>query len=323
MKYLVTGAAGFIGMHVAKSLLKQNKIVIGIDNLDNYYDVNLKIARLRILKKYKKFKFFKQDIKNLSSLSSIFKKKIDYVIHLAAQAGVRYSIKKPMNYIKNNVIGFQNILDCSIKYRVKHLLYASSSSVYGSSITYPFKENQKIDEPLSMYAVTKKTNELMAHTYSYLYKLPTTGLRFFTVYGPWGRPDMALFIFTDSILKNKILKVFNHGNMIRDFTYIDDIVSAISKLIKKVPNTDIKKNPHQIFNVGLGRPIKLIKFIKIIEKNLCKKSKIQFVDMQKGDVRKTYSDVKKLRELINYYPKIKPEKGIKYFIKWYRQFYKK
>lgn len=323
MKYLVTGVAGFIGMHVAKSLLKQNKTVIGIDNLDNYYDVNLKIARLRILKKYKKFKFFKQDIKNLSSLSSIFKKKIDYVIHLAAQAGVRYSIKKPMNYIKNNVIGFQNILDCSIKYRVKHLLYASSSSVYGSSITYPFNENQKIDEPLSMYAVTKKTNELMAHTYSYLYKLPTTGLRFFTVYGPWGRPDMALFIFTDSILKNKILKVFNHGNMIRDFTYIDDIVSAIRKLIKKVPNTDIKKNPYQIFNVGLGRPIKLIKFIKIIEKNLCKKSKIQFVDMQKGDVRKTYSDVKKLRELINYYPKIQPEKGIKYFIKWYRQFYKK
>ena len=203
------------------------------------------------------------------------------------------------------------------------MLYASSSSVYGSSITYPFNENQKIDEPLSMYAVTKKTNELMAHTYSYLYKLPTTGLRFFTVYGPWGRPDMALFIFTDSILKNKILKVFNHGNMIRDFTYIDDIVSAIRKLIKKVPNTDIKKNPYQIFNVGLGRPIKLIKFIKIIEKNLCKKSKIQFVDMQKGDVRKTYSDVKKLRELINYYPKIQPEKGIKYFIKWYRQFYKK
>lgn len=323
MKYLVTGVAGFIGMHVAKSLLKQNKAVIGIDNLDNYYDVNLKIARLRNLKKYKKFKFFKQDIKNLSSLSSIFKKKIDYVIHLAAQAGVRYSIKKPMNYIKNNVVGFQNILDCSIKYRVKHLLYASSSSVYGSSITYPFKENQKIDEPLSMYAVSKKTNELMAHTYSYLYKLPTTGLRFFTVYGPWGRPDMALFIFTDSILKNKILKVFNHGNMIRDFTYIDDIVSAISKLIKKVPNTDIKKNPYAIFNVGLGRPIKLIKFIKIIEKNLCKKSKIQFVDMQKGDVKKTYSDVKKLRELINYYPKTKPEKGIKYFIKWYRQFYKK
>jgi UDP-glucuronate 4-epimerase len=323
MKYLVTGVAGFIGMHVAKSLLNQNKTVIGIDNLNNYYDVNLKYKRLSNLKKYKKFKFIKQDIKNLKSLSLIFEQKIDYVIHLAAQAGVRYSIKKPMNYIKNNVIGFQNILDCCLKYKVKHLLYASSSSVYGSSIVYPFKENQKIDEPLSMYAATKKTNELMAHTYSYLYKLPTTGLRFFTVYGPWGRPDMALFIFTKAILKNIALKVFNHGNMIRDFTYIDDIVSAIIKLIKKIPRTHITKTPYKIFNVGLGKPIKILKFIEIIEKNLSKKGKIKFVDIQKGDVRKTYSNVQELKRWINYYPKTKPEKGIKYFINWYRQFYKK
>jgi UDP-glucuronate 4-epimerase len=323
MKYLVTGVAGFIGMHVAKSLLNQNKVVIGIDNLNNYYDVRLKNERLNILKKYKKFKFIKQDTKNFKSLSLIFKKKIDYVIHLAAQAGVRYSIKKPMNYIKNNVIGFQNILDCSFKYKVKHLLYASSSSVYGSSITYPFTENQKIDEPLSMYAATKKTNELMAHTYSYLHKLPTTGLRFFTVYGPWGRPDMALFIFTKAILNNKILKVFNHGNMIRDFTYVDDIVKAIIKLIIKVPNVNTKQTPYKIFNIGLGRPIKIIKFIKIIEKILGKKSKIKFSDMQKGDVRKTYSDVRALKKWIGYSPKIKPEIGIKYFINWYKQFYKK
>lgn len=324
MVYLVTGAAGFIGMHSALNLLKKNKKVIGIDNLNNYYDVSLKHQRLKVLKKFKNFKFIKCDLLDKTLLNSIFKKyNINYVINLAAQAGVRYSIKYPVKYIRANVLGFQNILDFCIKFKIKHLVYASSSSVYGGNKKFPFSEEHKINTPLSIYAVTKQTNELMAHSYSYLYKLPTTGLRFFTVYGPWGRPDMALFIFTKAILMNKNFKLFNHGNMVRDFTYIDDIVNAISKLILKIPKSSKKEIPAKIFNIGLGKPIKLIKFIKIIEQNLNKKGKIILSDMMKGDVKKTFSDTKKLKKWIGYVPKISPEIGIKNFIEWYKKFYLK
>lgn len=322
MNILVTGVAGFIGMHTALKLLKQKKIVIGIDNLNSYYDIRLKKKRLEILKKYKNFFFYKIDIKNNNKLEKIFKKyKFKYVVNLAAQAGVRYSLRYPLNYIKNNIIGFQNILQNSKKFKIKHLLYASSSSVYGSNTEYPFNENQKVETPLSMYATTKKTNELMAHSYSYLYQLPTTGLRFFTVYGPWGRPDMALFIFTKSILENKKFKVFNYGNMTRDFTYIDDIVNAICKLISKLPKKNDEKIPYQIFNIGLGKPIKLITFIKILEKFLNKKGLISFTEMMKGDVCKTFSDVKKLKKIINYAPSVSPNKGIKKFVNWYKNYY--
>jgi len=323
MRLIVTGAAGFIGMHVAEKLLRKNHEVIGIDNLNDYYDVNLKRKRLNILKKYKKFIFFKTSIENQKKINLIFKKyKPKKVIHLAAQAGVRYSIKNPHAYINSNVLGFINILESSRKFGCKHLIYASSSSVYGGTKKYPFKENFYLDKPMSIYAASKKSNELMAHVYSHLYKLPTTGLRFFTVYGPWGRPDMSLFIFVNSILNKKKIKVFNFGKMKRDFTYIDDIVSGTLKIINKPPKKLKKEAPYRICNIGNNNPVDLEYFIKTIEKKLQKKSKKIYLPIQKGDIPVSFANVNKINKITGYKPTTKIEKGISEFITWYKSYYK-
>lgn len=291
--YLVTGCAGFIGMHLTISLLKKNKSVIGIDNMNNYYDVYLKKKRLSNLKKFKKFNFKKVDIKNLNSLKKIVKNyKIDYIINLAAQAGVRYSITNPETYFENNIKGFFNILEIAKSKKVKHLVYASSSSVYGASQKKVFKESDNVDQPISFYASSKRSNELMAHSYSYIYDIPVTGIRYFSVYGPWGRPDMSLFIFTKKILSGKSIDVFNKGKMKRDFTFIDDAVNATYKIIHKIPkiNRDNKICKFKIFNVGGGNTISLINYIKLIEKNLGIKAKKNLKGMQLGDVKATLSN---------------------------------
>lgn len=330
---LVSGVAGFIGFHLAKYLLKKNKKVVGIDSINNYYDVSLKKKRLQYLKKIgkKNFIFIKSDISNKINLEKIFKKyKIIFVINLAAQAGVRYSLQNPQSYIKNNIIGFHNIIELSVKYRIKHFLYASTSSVYGMNTKLPFVETDSADHPLQLYAATKRSNELIAHAYSYLYRIPSTGLRFFTVYGPWGRPDMALFKFTKNIFLGKKIEVFNYGNHIRDFTYVDDIVKSIFLLLKRAPKTKININlkphlsrcPFQIFNIGNSRPVKLMDYIKEIEKNINKKAIIVYRKLQKGDVKATYASSKKLFNKIKYRPKVSIKKGIKNFVSWYREFYK-
>lgn len=330
---LVSGVAGFIGFHLAKHLLKKNKKVVGIDSINNYYDVSLKKKRLQYLKKISKknFIFIKSDISNKTNLEKIFKKyKIIFVINLAAQAGVRYSLQNPQSYIKNNIIGFHNIIELSVKYRIRHFLYASTSSVYGMNTKLPFVETDSVDHPLQLYAATKRSNELIAHAYSYLFKIPSTGLRFFTVYGPWGRPDMALFKFTKNIFLGKKIEVFNYGNHVRDFTYVDDIVKSIFLLLKKAPKTKININlkphlsrcPFQIFNIGNSRPVKLMDYIKEIEKNINKKAVIVYRKLQKGDVKATYASSKKLFNKIKYRPKVSIKKGIKNFVSWYREFYK-
>ena len=273
MKYLVTGSAGFIGMHTCLKLLEENHNVIGIDDLNNYYSQKLKFDRLKILKKFKKFKFFKIDISDEKKLKKIFiKNKPSYVVHLAAQAGVRHSIIKPQDYTRSNLVGFANILECSKIFKVKHLLYASSSSVYGNTKKFPLSENEKQTNPISYYGATKLSNEVMAHSYSSLFRLPSTGLRFFTVYGPWGRPDMALFLFTNAIKNKKKIKLFNGGKMIRDFTYVDDVAYSIKKLIKKIPNCG-KNPPYRILNIGSNNPINLKVYIDALQKNLKKKAK--------------------------------------------------
>jgi len=330
---LVSGVAGFIGFHLAKYLLKKNKKVVGIDSINNYYDVSLKKKRLQYLKKISKknFIFIKSDISNKTNLEKIFKKyKIIFVINLAAQAGVRYSLQNPQSYIKNNIIGFHNIIELSVKYRIRHFLYASTSSVYGMNTKLPFVETDSVDHPLQLYAATKRSNELIAHAYSYLFKIPSTGLRFFTVYGPWGRPDMALFKFTKNIFLGKKIEVFNYGNHVRDFTYVDDIVKSIFLLLKQAPKTKININlkphlsrcPFQIFNIGNSRPVKLMDYIKEIEKNINKKAVIVYRKLQKGDVKATYASSKKLFNKIKYRPKVSIKKGIKNFVSWYREFYK-
>jgi len=320
MNILVTGCAGFIGFHVCLKLLENKKInLLGIDNLNKYYDVNLKLQRLASLKKKskaKQFKFSKIDIVNKKKLFTFFKKnKIDYVIHLAAQAGVRYSIKYPEKYFESNLKGFFNILECSRKNNIKHLIFASTSSVYGNSKKFPLTEDLNTDKPISFYAATKKSNEVMAYSYSYIYNLPSTGLRFFTVYGPNGRPDMSLFKFVKSIKSKKEISVFNNGKHTRDFTFINDVVDAINKLILKPP---INNNPpFNILNIANGNPRKLIDFIKLIEKNLNMKSVKKKLPMQMGDVPKTHGDIRKIKKLINYNPKTSIEKGINIFVKWY------
>ena len=329
MKILVTGCAGFIGFHLSNFLLKKN-FVVGIDNINDYYSKNLKLSRIKILKKNskKKFNFIKIDISDHSKLSRIFKKyKFDIVINLAAQAGVRYSLIHPEKYVESNLNGFFNILDLSKSYNIKHLLYASTSSVYGKrNLNNKLSEKDRVDYPIQFYAATKKSNELMAHAYSSLYKIPTTGLRFFTVYGPWGRPDMALFKFTKNILENKKIDIFNKGNHERDFTYVEDVVKIVAQLIKKKPK--IKKNvnlnssnaPYRIINIGYDKPVGLLKFIKILEDVLGKKSKKNFLSLQKGDVIKTQCDTRELRKIIS----IKPtslEKGISNFVNWYKDYY--
>ena len=322
--YLVTGCAGFIGMHLSLSLLKKNKSVIGIDNLNDYYDVNLKKKRLLNLKKFKKFVFKKSDIKNLKSFKKLVKKyKIEYIINLAAQAGVRYSITNPDTYFENNIRGFFNILEIAKYKKVKHLVYASSSSVYGASQKKIFKEKDSVDQPISFYASSKRCNELMAHSYSYIYGIPVTGIRYFSVYGPWGRPDMSLFIFTKKILAGKQINVFNKGRMKRDFTFIDDAVKATYKIIHKLPKLTkpYKVCKFKIFNVGGGNTISLINYIKLIEKNLGIKAKKNFKGMQLGDVKSTLSNNNEIKSLIKFNPKTNIRVGIKKFIDWYKSFY--
>jgi len=333
-KILVTGAAGFIGYHLSKQLCKNNFNIVGIDNLNNYYDVKLKEDRLEQLNLFDNFKFIKIDLVNKDSIFKLFEQeKFDYIIHLAAQAGVRYSIENPYAYIDSNISGFINILEACRNYPIKHLIYASSSSVYGANVKQPFSENDNVDHPVSLYAATKKSNELMAHTYSDLYKIPTTGLRFFTVYGPWGRPDMAYFSFTKDILEGKEIKVFNNGNLERDFTYIDDIVSAIEKLIdispNEIPDWDrIKAEPstsfapYRIFNIGNNQPVKLMDFISTLENLLGKEANKKFLPMQQGDVYSTFADISKLSEVIGYKPTTSIKQGLEKFVDWYMNYYR-
>ncbi|MBM7685777.1 NAD-dependent epimerase [Defluviitalea raffinosedens] len=333
-KILITGAVGFIGFHLSKRLLNESYQIIGIDNLNNYYDLSLKQSRLEKLVKYNNFSFYKLDIKDKKIVDNVFKTHNPiYVIHLAAQAGVRYSLDNPYAYVDSNLIGFMNILEACRNYPVKHLIYASSSSVYGGNKVIPFSTNHNVDHPVSLYAATKKANELMAHTYSHLYGIPTTGLRFFTVYGPWGRPDMAYFSFTKDILAGRPIKVFNHGKMERDFTYIDDIVEGIVKLIDKIPITnnewDESKDgistsfaPYKIYNIGNNNPVSLMRFINALESALGKEAKKIYMDMQPGDVLKTYADVSDLERDINFKPSTTIEDGLKKFVDWYISYYK-
>lgn len=336
MNILVTGGAGFIGFHVAKKLLEQNKQVVVIDNINNYYDKKLKKSRLLELYKIKgkNFSFHKVDITNFEKTKNVFKNyKFNKVIHLAAQAGVRFSLKQPREYINSNIIGFFNILELSRLFNIKHLVYASSSSVYGESKHKKFKENQVADHPIQLYAATKRSNEIMAHSYSALYNLPTTGLRFFTVYGPWGRPDMALFNFTKKILTNKKIQIFNNGNHSRDFTYIDDIANAVIQISNQIPkkiratfkpNNDASFSfyPYKIYNIGCGTRIPLMKYISLIEKNLQKISKKIFLPKQKGDIADVLSCSKRFKSEFKIKNFTKVEQGVKKFIDWYRNYYK-
>ena len=335
-KILVTGAAGFIGFHLTKKLIKNNFLVIGIDNFNNYYNVKLKKDRIKVLKKTNsKFKFYKGDIRNINFLNKISSKyKFTYVIHLAAQAGVRYSLSNPHSYINNNIYGFLNLLEMCRKKNPKHFIYASSSSVYGLNTKLPFNETDTTDHPLSIYASSKKSNELMAHSYSYLFNIPTTGLRFFTVYGPWGRPDMSLFTFTKKISEGKKINVFNKGNHKRSFTYIDDIVEGIIKIINKPPkkntkwkgpNKELDKSnfPYRILNIGGKKTVTLFKYINLIEKAVKRKAKKKLLPMQPGDIHTTSSNTNKLKTLAGFIPKTDLEFGIKKFVDWYKNYYKK
>lgn len=331
--YFITGVAGFIGFNLSKRLLDEGCTVIGLDNLNDYYDVNLKKARLEIIRKYDKFTFVYADLQDKMALDKIFEEnKIDIVVNLAAQAGVRYSITNPDVYIQSNVVGYLNILEECRHHKIEHLVYASSSSVYGMNECMPFSVHQNVDHPISLYAATKKSNELMAHTYSHLFGLPTTGLRFFTVYGPWGRPDMALFLFTDAILKDKAIKVFNNGKMKRDFTFIDDIVEGIVRLLNNPPkeNKDWDRQkadpgtssaPYKVYNIGNNSPVELMEYIETLEKKLGKEAKKEFLPMQDGDVPATYADVKDLIEDVGFKPETSVEEGIDKFVEWYKKYY--
>jgi len=336
MKILVTGSSGFIGFHLTKRLIDLNHDVVGIDMMNNYYSVQLKKDRLNFLNKVshnrKSFQFYKTNICNRKAVNEIFKNhNFDVVINLAAQAGVRDSILNPKQYLDYNINGFLNIIEESRLHNIKHLVYASTSSVYGLNEDTPYSVKRHADHPIQFYAVTKKTNELMAHTWSSLYDLPTTGLRFFTVYGPWGRPDMALYNFVHNINKGNKINVFNHGHHIRDFTYIDEIIDGIVLSIKNPPkkkNTineltpDVSKVPYQLFNLGSGKIIKLSKFINIIEENLQKKAKINLLPMQPGDVESTRADISKTRKILGYNPKVFVKEGIEKFVEWYLSYYR-
>ena len=332
---LITGVAGFIGFSLCKKLTNEKHNIIGIDNLNSYYDVNLKQSRIRELEKNnKKFTFHKIDIENNKYIEEIFNKyKPDVVFNLAAQAGVRYSIDNPREFISTNIKGFINILEACRTHKIKHLIYASSSSVYGGNMQLPYSENNTVDHPISVYAASKKTNELLAHTYSHLYSLPCTGLRFFTVYGPWGRPDMSYFLFTKSILAGEKINIFNNGDMSRDFTYIDDICESLVRLMEKIPSGekdfDMKNPaahsswaPHKVFNIGNSSSINLMEFIEIIEKELGEKALKNFLPMQPGDVKLTLADTSLLENWIGYKPSTNIKDGIKEFVKWYKIFYK-
>lgn len=333
MKILVTGVAGFIGMHAAQKLLDEGHEIVGIDNLNDYYDVTLKKDRLKSLEVYKSFHFTKLDIKDQKDVQDFFNKESPQrVLHLAAQAGVRYSIQNPYKYVDSNIQGFINILEGCRAIKTEHLVYASSSSVYGGNEKVPFSEHDNVDHPISLYAATKKANELMAHTYSHLYQIPTTGLRFFTVYGPWGRPDMALFLFTKAILKNESIDVFNHGKMIRDFTYVDDIVQSLVRIIHKTatpndhfdtmhPDPATSHAPYRIFNIGNSQPTPLMDYIDALESALEKKAIKNFINMQPGDVPLTSADTSELNQWVNFKPNTSIKEGVKQFVDWYKNYY--
>ncbi|MBG9991693.1 NAD-dependent epimerase [Pseudoalteromonas sp. NZS37] len=330
MKYLVTGAAGFIGNFVAERLCNDGHEVIGLDNLNDYYDPALKHARLERIKHLTQFRFVKMDLADRDGIANLFKdEKFDRVIHLAAQAGVRYSIENPMAYIDSNLVGTATILEGCRHNKVQHLVYASSSSVYGMNEKMPFSTDDAVDHPVSLYAATKKSNELMAHSYSHLYDLPTTGLRFFTVYGPWGRPDMAPYLFTDAILNNREIKVFNNGKMKRDFTYIDDIVEGIIRIQDVVPKRDqsnsntspeSSKAPYRVFNIGNNEPIALMTFIESIEKAAGKIADKNYMPMQAGDVPATFADIDSLQKEVGFKPNTNIEYGMQQFVDWYRSY---
>ncbi len=332
--FLVTGGAGFIGLHLCKRLLKENFKIVALDNLNPYYSIKLKKARIEEL--YKEggdFSFIDGDIENIEFLERIFMEhKPQIVFNLAAQAGVRYSISDPISFLKTNIVGFGNILEVCRKNNIEHLIYASSSSVYGGNKNLPYAEDSSVDHPVSLYAVTKKSNELMAHTYSHLYSLPATGLRFFTVYGPWGRPDMSYFLFTKAILEKKSIDIYNFGDMSRDFTYIDDIIESLFRLIHKIPKPDNNFDaenpkassswaPHKVFNIGNSDKVKLLDFIEIIEKEIGIKAIKNFLPMQMGDVHSTLADTSLLEKYIDFKPQSSLEFGIKKFVEWYRRFY--
>ncbi len=334
MKVVVTGSAGFIGSAVSLSLLNRGDEVLGIDNVNDYYDVNLKLARLERTQAYEKFTEARINLEDKDALfTAISEFKPERVINLAAQAGVRYSIKNPFSYVNTNLVGFINLLEACRHNHVEHLVYASSSSVYGANTKMPFSVHDNVDHPISMYAATKKANELMAHTYSNLYQLPTTGLRFFTVYGPWGRPDMALFLFTKNILAGKPIDVFNYGNHRRDFTYIDDIVEGVIRTLDHIPqpnanwsgdNPDSATSfaPYRLYNIGNNQPVELKYYIQVLEDNLGKKAQQNLLPLQAGDVPDTYADVEALVQDVGYKPNTSIEIGIKNFVDWYREFYK-
>lgn len=331
---LVTGSAGFIGFHLSQKLLSQNYTVVGLDNLNDYYDVTLKQSRLKLLQQHAGFSFYQGNLHDRAFVEKIFNTtNFDYVVNLAAQAGLRYSIQNPHAYIDSNLQAFLNILEACRHHQPQHLVYASSSSVYGANKKMPFSVHQNVDHPISLYAATKKANELMAHTYSVLYKIPTTGLRFFNVYGPYGRPDMALFIFTKSILEGKPIDVFNHGKMRRDFTYVEDIVEGISRLIPNVaksnpewdpynPDPATSFAPYKLYNIGNTKPVELMYYIEVIEKKLGKKAIMNFLPMQDGEVTETYSDVNDLIRDVGFKPSTTVDVGIGKFIDWYLEFYK-
>lgn len=332
-KLVVTGAAGFIGFHISRKLLDMGYYVIGLDNLNDYYDPGLKKSRLDILLQHPNFVFYKGDLKDKIAVDKVFEThRPSHVIHLAAQAGVRFSVENPFAYVDSNLIGFMNVLEACRNYPVEHLLYASSSSVYGGSKVVPFSTNQNVDHPVSLYAATKKANELMAHSYSHLFSIPTTGLRFFTVYGPWGRPDMAYFSFTKAIFEGRPIRVFNHGQMERDFTYIDDIVEGVIRLIDRPPspnpdwdearhglNTSFA--PYKIYNIGNNQPVNLLQFINVLEEKIGKVAEKVYLDMQPGDVLRTYADVSDLERDIGFRPSTSIEEGLRRFVEWYKEYY--
>jgi UDP-glucuronate 4-epimerase len=330
---LITGCAGFIGFHLAKKRLKMGDKVVGVDNLNDYYDVTLKEARLAKLKQYDNFSFEKLDISDRELVPELFEKyQFTKVVNLAAQAGVRYSLENPLAYIDSNVLGFTNIIEGCRHHNIEHLVYASTSSVYGANESQPFSESKAVDHPLAIYAASKKCNELIAHAYAHLYGLPSTGLRFFTVYGPWGRPDMALFLFTKAMMKDEPINVFNHGNMIRDFTYVDDIVEGISRAVDKPaepnkewdaqnPDPASSYAPYRIYNIGNSNPVPLMDYIHAVEKALGKKAELNMMPMQEGDVPSTFADTSKLENDLGYKPQTSVDEGVAKFVKWYREFY--
>ncbi len=333
MKILVTGAAGFIGFHVAQILLNRGDEVVGLDNLNDYYDVSLKEARLGMLKAFPNFRFVKLDLADRDGMRNLFAtEKFQRVINLAAQAGVRYSIQNPLAYIDSNVVGFANVLEGCRHNGVEHLVYASTSSVYGANTAMPFSVHQNVDHPLSFYAATKKANELMAHTYAHLYQLPVTGLRFFTVYGPWGRPDMALFLFTKNILAGKPIDVFNYGNHRRDFTFIDDIAQGVVRCMDRVatgnpnwnsdePDPGTSTAPYRLYNIGNSAPVELMKYIECVEQYLGKKAVKNLLPLQQGDVPDTFADVDDLVRDVDYKPATSVEEGVRRFVEWYVSYY--